>query len=117
MKVRHKQTGFECEGERHGDYYVLSAFIGPALKPKSDAIIWIKYAVLASDYEPFPAEQWQDVTGECEWEESRRSILRNGLMISHDDLRYRLRKVQIPHYSNGQVMSHSWAFIVERKEE
>ena len=105
MKIRHKQSGVELEGDFvrvNGSYFSM-----PLSIPHGGSC----YA--ASEWEAVP--EWVDVTGECTVLDSHR-----GLQLYHgkEDVLwangYRLRKVR---FSTGipPLSGERWAFIVERK--
>ena len=99
MKIRHKQSGVELEGDfvRVSESYLRM----PLSIPHGGSC----YA--ASEWEAVP--EWVDVTGACE--------LLQGIRLWHGEKAiadlsngYRFRKVQVSIFGFPK-----WAFIVERK--
>ena len=99
MKIRHKQSGVELEGDfvRVSESYLRM----PLSIPHGGSC----YA--ASEWEAVP--EWVDVTGACELLQGIR-LWHGGKAIADLSNGYRLRNVQV---SIGGFPK--WAFIVERK--
>jgi len=109
MKIRHKQSGVELEGDfvRVSESYLRM----PLSIPHGGSC----YA--ASEWEAVP--EWVDVTGECEVSDYRDATGTRMLSLYHPGTGknamhaangYRLRKVQVSIFGFPK-----WAFIVERK--
>ena len=103
MKIRHKQSGVELEGDFvrvNGSYFSV-----PLSIPHGGSC----YA--ASEWEAVP--EWVDVTGECVvYEENAISHGNSIRFVPHAATHnYRLRKVRLFHVQSG-IRD---AFIVERK--
>ena len=101
MKIRHKQSGVELEGDfvRVSESY----FRMPLSIPHGGSC----YA--ASEWEAVP--EWVDVTGACELNGAVSCmVMCGGVEIRACD-GYRLRKVRLDQPLGGS----RWAFIVERK--
>ena len=99
MKIRHRQSGVELEGNFvrvNGSY-----FSAPLSIPHGGSC----YA--ASEWEAVP--EWVEVTGACELLQGIR-LWHGGKAIADLSNGYRLRNVQV---SIGGFPK--WAFIVERK--
>ena len=99
MKIRHKQSGVELEGDfvRVSESY----FRMPLSIPHGGSC----YA--ASEWEAVP--EWVNVTGACELLQGIR-LWHGGKAIADLSNGYRFRKVQVSIFGFPK-----WAFIVERK--
>ena len=104
MKIRHKQSGVELEGDfvRVSESYLSM----PLSIPHGGSC----YA--ASEWEAVP--EWVDVSGDVEVSADGEAMMGDGRVISRCSVGYRFRKVRfstgIPPFSGER-----WAFIVERK--
>ena len=117
MKIRHKQSGVELEGQ-----FIGCGEVGPCI-PSVSCFVCERYGSRYDMREWEAVPEWVDVTGECEVSDYRDATGTRMLSLYHPETGenamhaangYRLRKVR---FSTGipPLSGERWAFIVERK--
>lgn len=108
MKIRHKQSGVELEGE-----FCDCAHSGTGI-PSRSYFSDIHSGSLYDKVRWEAVPEWVDVSGDVEVSANGEAMMGDGRVISRCPVGYRFRKVRlstgIPPFSGER-----WAFIVERK--